>query len=166
MSAAWPSLALLFFTACSASHDPDGPGDARAELCVTHWLAFDYGQSIFVYDATPEGPARPIEVPVSEGPGEDRISAVTRLDVDGDGMRDVVVRNAYGGAALVDEPISLTVIRGSSLPFGERERLRFTSDARVSGGGGITALGDWDGDGREDLLAEWEGVVLLVGDAF
>ncbi|MFW6090128.1 MAG: hypothetical protein ACODAB_10270, partial [Gemmatimonadota bacterium] len=130
---------------------------------MSHWLGLGYGQSIEVFEATPEGPSGRVEVPITEGPGDDRFSAVTTLDVDGDGLRDVVVRNTYGGAALIEEPITLTIIHGAAAPFDERERTRFVSEARVAGGGFVDALGDWDGDGNDDLVASFDYDVLLSG---
>ena len=134
-------------------------------LCVEHWLELGYGQSVVVRDATRDGPAAGIEIPVTEGPGDSLLSAVTTVDVDGDGVRDVVVRDTYGGAALLDETVSLTIFRGADLPFEDRERLRFVGDTRVPAGGDIASLGDWDGDARADLIAGWDGSVILTGSS-
>lgn len=164
---AQPLVAILLLTsACSASHEVAAVGAAGEASCVAYWLAADYGSSIVAYGNTTAGPSEPIEIPISDPMGGDqRFTIVTTVDVDGDGLRDAVVRDAYGGAALLEERVSLTIIGGSDAPLEERERTRFIGETSVGAGGGISALGDWNGDGLADLSAQYAGGVLLSGES-
>lgn len=56
------------------------------------------------------------------------VSVTSNVDVDGDGRLDTVVRDTYGGAAVWEEAIRFTVLRGGDAPLAVERSPEFLSD--------------------------------------
>lgn len=135
--------------------------------CVTHWVSTGIGQPSkvpLVYDNQPEGPGAGGRLLDERAAAGDRGYLVeTGADVTGDGVRDLVVRDWYPGAALVCERVGITVFEGGRAPVSAWLTQHALSAECHGPSATLAALGDWNGDGIDDVVAE--DIAFVRGEA-
>lgn len=143
---------------CADSHGQadEVAGERAAQQCSAHVVSTGYAGVRASVFALREGFPEVGGIEADEGR---TMSAVSELDLNGDGFRDLIMRDSYGGAALISEPVTLTIVWGSDAPFEEREQEHVVIPIEVSPAP-LTLTGDLDGDGIADLRVDYIGGLI------
>lgn len=110
-------------------------GDARRFIVVAH------DATLSILGVTQTGTLEKVAVDISSSQ-----APVGALDIDGDGRSEVLLHSAFSGAKLLSagDPVGVALTNASSAMF-------------------IDAIGDFDGDGRDDVFAVQIGRGYLWG---
>ena len=157
-----------------ARRDFNADGSADLAIAAPRWdredgPGMEYGGAVFVVYGRPQWPAF-----LDLGLPEDRAQAVCFItgrnerawlgqrtleaaeDLTGDGRADLLVSDAVGGARLIPGAALVTgvEIAASEVSTMTAMNLHHGQQSKV---GSLREIGDWNGDGRNDILAAVEG---------
>jgi hypothetical protein len=173
---AWFGAALI--AACGLTHESrqrDGEPRDRAgagrgaepavaidrSACVTHWVTSGIGAVPELYESSAQGPRSPQALFPRPNGGDRGYVVQTSTDFTGDGVRDLAVRDWYPGSAAVCEKIAVTVHAAGAGPVSEWLQTSAASADCEGPYASLGPLGDWNGDGSDDLVAQ--GFVFVRG---
>ncbi|WP_308283746.1 FG-GAP and VCBS repeat-containing protein [Streptomyces buecherae] len=140
----------------SADLDRDGYADLLVSVPGEDGPTEDAGRVVILWGAT-DGLGETTSVPGRAAYGRVGGHGLAVADVDGDGARDIVT--ADDG----EELATLSLARGPFAPGRTPAPLTRVTDTGITHFSSVVALavGDLDGDGRDDVVAPWRG---LEGD--